>query len=87
MASYFGNVQFNLGFQSGLIAFTAAVLGGIGNITGAAIGGFMIGFIETTMAAPGLFVWDEAAVFAGAHRESLLFRPAGLFGTQLGERA
>jgi branched-chain amino acid transport system permease protein len=82
----FGNVQFNLGFKSGLIAFTAAVLGGIGNITGAAVGGFVIGFIQTTMAAKGLFVWNEAAVFA-VLIGVLLFRPAGLFGTPLGERA
>ena len=43
---YFGNIQFDLGFQAGLKAFTAAVLGGIGNITGAALGGFVIGFVE-----------------------------------------
>ena len=48
---YFGNVQFNLGFQAGLKAFTAAVLGGIGNIPGAALGGFIIGFLEITVIA------------------------------------
>jgi branched-chain amino acid transport system permease protein len=42
---YFGTTVFNIGFQNGLKAFTAAVLGGIGNTTGAAIGGFIIGFI------------------------------------------
>ena len=42
----FGYVRFDLGFNSGLKAFTAAVLGGIGNITGAVLGGFVIGFIE-----------------------------------------
>ena len=43
---YFGVTVFNIGFQAGLKAFTAAVLGGIGNTTGAALGGFVIGFLE-----------------------------------------
>jgi branched-chain amino acid transport system permease protein len=83
---YYGNIQFSLGFQAGLKAFTAAVLGGIGNITGAALGGFIIGFVEVTAAAFGLFVWAQAAVFA-VLIITLVFRPAGLLGTQLGERA
>jgi len=82
---YFGNIQFVLGFQAGLKAFTAAVLGGIGNITGAALGGFLIGFVEVIAAAKGLFVWGQAAVF-GVLIITLVFRPAGLFGQQLGER-
>ena len=48
---YFGVTVFNIGFQAGLKAFTAAVLGGIGNITGAALGGFVIGFLEVVSAA------------------------------------
>lgn len=83
---YFGNIQFNLGFQAGLKAFTAAVLGGIGNITGAALGGFIIGFVETSAAAFGFFVWGQAAVFA-VLIITLVFRPSGLLGQQLGERA
>jgi branched-chain amino acid transport system permease protein len=83
---YFGNIQFTLGFQAGLKAFTAAVLGGIGNITGAALGGFIIGFVEVTAGAKGVFVWGQAAVFVVLIL-TLLFRPAGLFGQQLGERA
>jgi branched-chain amino acid transport system permease protein len=82
---YYGNIQFSLGFRAGLLAFTAAVLGGIGNITGAALGGFIIGFVEVTAAAFGLFVWAQAAVFA-VLIITLVFRPAGLFGQQLGER-
>jgi len=82
---YFGNIQFTLGFQAGLKAFTAAVLGGIGNITGAALGGFLIGFVEVTAAALGFFVWGQAAVFA-VLIITLVFRPAGLLGQQLGER-
>jgi branched-chain amino acid transport system permease protein len=83
---YFGNITFNLGFQAGLKAFTAAVLGGIGNITGAALGGFVIGFVETTAAAYNLFVWGQALVF-GVLIITLVFRPSGLLGQQLGERA
>ncbi len=83
---YFGNIQFTLGFQAGLKAFTAAVLGGIGNITGAALGGFVIGFVEVTAGALGVFVWGQAAVFVVLIL-TLLFRPAGLLGQQLGERA
>ncbi len=83
---YFGTIQFNLGFQAGLKAFTAAVLGGIGNITGAALGGFVIGFVEVTAAALGLFVWGQALVFA-VLIITLVFRPAGLLGQQIGERA
>jgi branched-chain amino acid transport system permease protein len=83
---YFGNIQFTLGFQAGLKAFTAAVLGGIGNITGAALGGFIIGFVEVTAGALGVFVWGQAAVFVVLIL-TLIFRPAGLLGQQLGERA
>ena len=83
---YFGNIQFNLGFQAGMKAFTAAVLGGIGNITGAAMGGFIIGFVEVTAAAFGLFIWGQAFVFV-VLVVVLVFRPSGLLGQQLGERA
>ena len=44
---YFNNVVFDLGFNAGLVAFTAAVFGGIGNIQGAAIGGMVIGMIQS----------------------------------------
>ena len=49
----YGNTRYDVGFQAGLIAFTAAVLGGIGNTMGAALGGFMIGFIEVGSAVAG----------------------------------
>ena len=60
---YFGFVRFDLGFNAGLKAFTAAVLGGIGNLTGAAIGGFVIAFIEVFAAAVGQARWSQAIVF------------------------
>jgi branched-chain amino acid transport system permease protein len=83
---YFGSVKFDLGFFVGLKAFTAAVLGGIGNTTGAALGGFIIAFIEVSAAALGYSRWSEVAVFTVLILV-LVFRPSGLLGQQLGERA
>jgi branched-chain amino acid transport system permease protein len=83
---YFGSIQFNLGFFAGLKAFTAAVLGGIGNTTGAAVGGFIIAFIEVFAAALGFSRWSEVAVFTVLILV-LVFRPSGIFGQALGERA
>jgi branched-chain amino acid transport system permease protein len=83
---YFGFVRFDLGFNAGLKAFTAAVLGGIGNTTGAAIGGFIIAFIEVFAAAMGQQRWSQAIVFV-VLIVVLVFRPAGILGQQLGERA
>jgi branched-chain amino acid transport system permease protein len=83
---YFGSIQYNLGFFAGLKAFTAAVLGGIGNTTGAAIGGFMIAFIEVFAAQLGFSRWSEVAVFTVLILV-LVFRPSGILGQALGERA
>jgi branched-chain amino acid transport system permease protein len=83
---YFGFVRFDLGFNAGLKAFTAAVLGGIGNLTGAAIGGFAIAFIEVFAQAVGQARWSQAIVFV-VLIVVLVFRPAGIFGQQIGERA
>jgi len=83
---YFGSIQFNLGFYTGLKAFTAAVLGGIGNTVGAAVGGFVIAFIEVAAAQLGYNRWSEVAVFAVLILV-LVFRPSGLFGQAVGERA
>jgi branched-chain amino acid transport system permease protein len=83
---YFGSIQYNLGFFAGLKAFTAAVLGGIGNTTGAAIGGFVIAFIEVFAAQIGLARWSEVAVFTVLILV-LVFRPSGILGQALGERA
>jgi branched-chain amino acid transport system permease protein len=83
---YFGFVRFDLGFNAGLKAFTAAVLGGIGNLTGAAIGGFLIAFIEVFSQAIGQARWSQAIVFV-ILIVVLVFRPAGILGQQIGERA
>jgi branched-chain amino acid transport system permease protein len=83
---YLGSITFTLGFFAGLKAFTAAVLGGIGNTVGAALGGFIIAFIEVGATAAGYSRWSEVAVFTILILV-LVFRPAGLLGQQLGERA
>ena len=83
---YLGNTNFRLGFTSGLFAFTAAVLGGIGNTTGAALGGFVIGFVEVASSAYGYGRWSEAVIFTTLILV-LIFRPTGLLGQQTAERA
>jgi len=82
----YGTIQFDMGFGAGLKAFTAAVLGGIGNLTGAVLGGFIIGFIEVITAQLGYSRWAEAVVFV-VLIVVLVLRPSGLLGQQLGERA
>jgi branched-chain amino acid transport system permease protein len=83
---YYGYTFFQIGFQAGLKAFTAAVLGGIGNTTGAALGGFTIGFIEVFAAQAGYSNWSEAIVFSILILV-LVFRPTGLLGQRVAERA
>jgi branched-chain amino acid transport system permease protein len=78
---YVGQVWYLTGFQLGLIAFTAAVLGGIGNIYGAVLGGFLIGVAEAlaTQYLPNGSSWSLAVVFSILVL-ILVFRPAGLLG-------
>ena len=80
---YGTTIQFNTGFSIGLIAFTAAVLGGIGNLPGAVLGGLLIGFIQDfneglSWHAPGS-AWSQSIVFAILIL-ILVFRPQGLLG-------
>ena len=82
----FGFVRQDLGFNAGLKAFTSAVLGGIGNINGAALGGFIIGFIENFAVALGYSRWSAFLVFL-ILTLVLIFRPTGILGQQLGDRA
>lgn len=84
--------NFFVGFQLGLIAFTAAVLGGIGNIAGAMLGAVVIGLINAAVpvvgnSLPGLQLtrWSEAIIF-GILIIILVFRPAGLLGQQVPEK-
>ncbi|MFI5722673.1 MULTISPECIES: branched-chain amino acid ABC transporter permease [Streptomyces] len=92
----YGEVQFRMGFLLGLKAFTAAVLGGIGNIYGAMIGGLTLGVAETMAAAyiaevPGLEQlggqsWANAWAFVLLILV-LLFRPQGIMGERVADRA
>ena len=82
----FGYVRQDLGFNAGLKAFTSAVLGGIGNITGAAVGGFIIGFIENFASAMGYSRWSQFLVFM-VLTFVLIFKPSGLFGQKTADRA
>jgi branched-chain amino acid transport system permease protein len=82
------NMRFNTGFELGLIAFTAAVLGGIGNLAGAVLGALVIGFIQAfneglTWYTPGSD-WTRSIVF-GILIAILVFRPEGLLGERTPE--
>ena len=76
---YINTIHFQMGYQNGLYAFTAAVLGGIGNIPGAVLGGLVIGLLRALsdqyVGAP----WQQAMLF-GVLIAILVFRPQGLFG-------
>ncbi|HET9050258.1 MAG TPA: branched-chain amino acid ABC transporter permease, partial [Candidatus Dormibacteraeota bacterium] len=82
----YGDVKFDLGFRLGIIAFTAAVLGGIGNIVGAGIGGFIIGIIYVFGGSLAGGAWSESLIFAILVL-ILTFRPVGLFGVDVTTRA
>lgn len=76
---YYGSVRYDMGFVPGIKAFAAAVLGGIGNITGAMIGGFIIGMVE--IFAAGYISGEYKDVFAFLILIGVLyFRPSGIMG-------
>ncbi len=93
----YGSTIFYIGFQLGLIAFTAAVLGGIGNLVGAMLGGVLIGIIDALSSLipdsnnggfglpHGGAAWHEAIIFAILIL-ILVFRPSGLLGQQTPEK-
>ncbi len=79
IASHIGQINFMIGFIAGIKAFTAAVLGGIGSIPGAVLGGFVLGLTESF--ATGYVSSDYEDVFAFALLVLiLLFKPSGLLG-------
>ena len=83
-----GTTNYNLGFQLGLIAFTSAVLGGIGNLTGAVMGGLLIGLIQgLNDGLPYAFgqKWSQSVVFSILIL-FMVFRPAGIFGSHAVEK-
>jgi len=87
----YGNIDFRMGFLAGLKAFTAAVLGGIGNISGAVVGGLVLGVTEAlaTSFIPGQFgssAWKDVWAFVLLILV-LVFRPQGLLGAKVVDRA
>jgi branched-chain amino acid transport system permease protein len=83
-ALYNLTVQFNQGFTAGLIAFTAAVMGGIGNLKGAVVGGLIIGVVQSLSDTHAGQVWTPAIVFL-ILIIIMVFRPQGLFGEETRE--
>lgn len=92
-ALVFAQVQFFMGFLPGIKAFTSAVLGGIGNLPGAALGGLVLGLVESV--GPSLFL--DGLGIPAAHQLKdviaftilvliLIFRPTGILGERLGSR-
>jgi branched-chain amino acid transport system permease protein len=94
IASEYGNAHFYMGFIPGLKAFTAAVLGGIGNLGGAMVGGVLLGIIEQLGAG---YIGDlTGGVFGSNYQDVfafivliivLVFRPSGLLGERVADRA
>jgi branched-chain amino acid transport system permease protein len=88
-AAQYGVINFHMGTLMGFKALTAALLGGIGSLPGAVLGGFIIALTEVFTAAFAGSDWKDLAVFTVLVLV-LLFRPAGLLGTMtspgVGER-
>jgi len=84
---YYGSIKYNMGFVPGIKAFTAAVLGGIGNIQGAMWGGIILGVLESLTAGfiPNGSDWKDVIAFS-VLLLILLFRPEGLFGRHIPEK-
>ncbi len=83
---YYGFTGFYIGYTTGLRAFTAAVLGGIGNIPGAVLGALIIGLVQSLGGQLLEVRWTDVIIFS-ILIIVLVFRPAGLFGTQTPQKA
>ena len=83
---YYNTINFHDGYLTGLKAFTAAVLGGIGNVPGAMIGGLVLGVLEGLGAGYLSSQWKNVFAFV-VLVGLLLFKPTGLLGERVAERA
>jgi branched-chain amino acid transport system permease protein len=82
---YINTINYQMGYQNGLYAFTAAVLGGIGNIPGAVLGGLVIGLLRAFSDQYIGAQWQPAVLF-GTLIVILVFRPSGLLGSTAREK-
>jgi branched-chain amino acid transport system permease protein len=82
---YYRQISFTMGWSYGLKAFTATILGGIGNIPGAMFGGLILGVVEMLGSAYVSTAWKDVFVFLILILV-LIFRPTGLFGEKIAEK-
>jgi branched-chain amino acid transport system permease protein len=82
---YYGQINFTMGWNYGLKAFTSAILGGIGNIPGAMLGGVLLGVIEAMGASYISFAWKDAIAFCVLIL-ILIVRPTGLLGERVADK-
>ncbi|MBI5406532.1 MAG: branched-chain amino acid ABC transporter permease [Nitrospirae bacterium] len=85
VAMYYGLINFYMGYVAGIKAFTAAVLGGIGNIQGAVMGGFLLGILESLGAAYISSEYKDAFAFIVLIL-ILILKPTGLLGERVPEK-
>lgn len=82
---YYGQIDFTMGWVYGLKAFTAAILGGIGNIPGAMLGGFLLGVTEALAAGYVALAWKDAVAFLVLIL-ILIIRPTGILGERSADK-
>jgi branched-chain amino acid transport system permease protein len=82
---YYGSVKFNMGFIPGIKSFTAAVIGGIGNLRGAMLGGFLLGIVESLASGFLSNAYRDVVAFVVLVLV-LIFRQGGLLGEAVAEK-